>query len=460
MKNPLSNRTPSALADLAHFEVIVMWGEQVLHVAHRTGDEVFAIGQGDKVDYLVNEATAAGATTLLEGGVLRIPAGLSATLESTEGASTISGDVSLPADATAIFNLGDLTFRVKPVERAEKIASSGTIDKRPFSYIGGSLLVHALMLIIFSLSPPKASSMTIQDIDRDSRLVAFMTEAEAIEEPEEEISWMEDAGAAEGDGGHEGDEGEAGDPEEVAENRRLQVRGPRDNQDIRLPREITRTEIETTGIIGALASVSDSFNTPTSPLGAASALGADPMSYLGNLIGDDVGNANGWNGLGMVGTGRASGTRGTTIGVGTLGTIGGGGNCRGENCAYGPGTGTVTSRRRSGRIPPRVTGGRATSTGALSREVIRRVIRRANNQVRHCYEQGLQQRPDLEGRVTARFTISPSGSVVTSNIVSSQLRNQGVESCVNRVVQRLSFPQPSDGGLVTVSYPFMMRSTN
>ena len=303
--------------------------------------------------------------------------------------------------------------------------------------------------------------MTIQDIDRDSRLVAFMTDAEAIEEPEEEVSWMEDAGAAEGDGGHEGDEGEAGDPEETAQNQRLQVRGPRDNTNIQLAEEITRSDIETTGVIGALASLTDSFNAPTSPFSAANPMGADQQNFLGNLIGDNIGNAQGWNGLGMVGTGRASGTRGDTIGVGTLNTIGGGGNCRGEHCAdYGAGTGRITGRRHNARIPPRVTGGRATTNGALPREVIRRVIRRANNQVRHCYEQGLQQRPDLEGRITARFTISPSGSVIASNIVSSQLHNASVETCVNQVVRRLSFPQPEDGGLVTVSYPFMMRSTN
>ena len=149
MLNPLSKRTQNSLTDLAHFEVIVMWGEQVLHVAHRSENDVFAIGQGDKVDYLVNEAAAAGVTTLLEGGVLRVPNGITATIQTTEGSSSVTGDVALPAGATATLSLGDLTFRVKPVEQAEKIANTGAIDKRPFSYIGGSLLVHAVMLIIF-----------------------------------------------------------------------------------------------------------------------------------------------------------------------------------------------------------------------------------------------------------------------------------------------------------------------
>ncbi len=57
--------------------------------------------------------------------------------------------------------------------------------------------------------------------------------------------------------------------------------------------------------------------------GTDSALGNDPMSALGSLMGDQVGSNYGFGGLGLRGTGRGGGGTGEgTIGLGNLGTIG------------------------------------------------------------------------------------------------------------------------------------------
>ena len=64
-----------------------------------------------------------------------------------------------------------------------------------------------------------------------------------------------------------------------------------------------------------------------------------------------------------------------------------------------------------GSAVPHIRTGEADVRGSLSREVIRRVIRRHINEVRFCYEQELAQRPDLAGRVTVSFIISATGSV-------------------------------------------------
>ncbi|MGB0678776.1 MAG: TonB family protein [Polyangiales bacterium] len=102
--------------------------------------------------------------------------------------------------------------------------------------------------------------------------------------------------------------------------------------------------------------------------------------------------------------------------------------------------------------PPTVT------SPGLPAEVIRRVVRLHRNEVRACYTQGLQSRPDLAGRVSIAFTVSPSGAVQSSVVQQSSLGDRRVEACVAQAVRRWSFPQPRDGGVVAVRYPFVFQS--
>ena len=169
------------------------------------------------------------------------------------------------------------------------------------------------------------------------------------------------------------------------------------------------------------------------------------------LNGNTAGDTSGFGGLGLRGSGRGGGGTGEgTIGLGNLGTIGHGGG-GGSGSGYGRGA----QVRRVGSVP-RIRTGDADVRGALSREVIRRVIRRHINEVRFCYEQGLNQRPDLEGRVNARFTISSSGAVLNPSIADSTLGDTQVEQCIVGALGRWTFPAPDGGGSVYVSYPFTL----
>ncbi|MEM7609346.1 MAG: AgmX/PglI C-terminal domain-containing protein, partial [Myxococcota bacterium] len=102
--------------------------------------------------------------------------------------------------------------------------------------------------------------------------------------------------------------------------------------------------------------------------------------------------------------------------------------------------------------------GKADVRGSLSREVIRRVVRRHNTEVKFCYEQELNARPDLEGRVTIRFIISPTGAVQNAVTQATTLRNQRVENCIAQAVRRWTFPSPDGGGIVIVNYPFLLSA--
>lgn len=140
--------------------------------------------------------------------------------------------------------------------------------------------------------------------------------------------------------------------------------------------------------------------------------------------------------------------------LGNLGTIGHGAG-GGTGSGYGRGAGGLRGRTA---LVPRIRTGTADVRGSLSREVIRRVIRRHINEVRFCYEQELNQRPDLSGRVLVSFIISPTGAVQSASVGSSTINNARVESCITQAVRRWTFPAPDGGGVVGVNYPFVLDS--
>ena len=120
---------------------------------------------------------------------------------------------------------------------------------------------------------------------------------------------------------------------------------------------------------------------------------------------------------------------------------------------------TVKPRNRSRRArAPRVVAGRAQVHGALDKEIIRRIIRRHINEVKYCYQKELQVKPGLYGRVVIQFTISGTGQVVMAVVQSSTMNNRNVETCIARAVRRWLFPKPKGGGIVIVSFPFVLRS--
>jgi len=92
--------------------------------------------------------------------------------------------------------------------------------------------------------------------------------------------------------------------------------------------------------------------------------------------------------------------------------------------------------------------------GRLPPEVIQRVMRDNFGQFRVCYENGLRNCPNLQGRVSVRFTIARDGSVKNARAVGSDLPDRAVSACVVRKVGGLRFPMP-EGGPVTVVYPIM-----
>ncbi len=468
-------------------EVVVMWGEtSVLHVEHMCPPRSFYVGdvnttlQNAGVDYLVGadvlgtdrmpvvvEAGGSIAVVIPNGATGDVTVGEQsmsladlAASGKTQACSELSGaqQYPLPVGATATVQYRGFRFIVKQVSAGKRIAGGVAVDWSPLVYVGGSLAFFAAILIMFYFLPPSSAGLSLELLSQDSRLVQYLMEPpETVEE--ETPEWLQDnQDDQEGGKGkrHKGEEGQMGKKEAKKTTNRYGIEGPEDNEDPHMAREEAREQARTAGIIGILQQTTGAWNSPTSPFGRDTALGNDPMSALGALMGDQIGENFGFGGLGLRGTGRGGGGTGEgTIGLGNLGTIGhgaGGGNGSG----YGRGAGGFSGRQA---LVPQIRAGTADVHGSLSKEVIRRVIRRHINEVRFCYEQELNQRPDLAGRVTISFIISPTGAVQSSTVAATTLSNQRVETCIAQAVRRWTFPSPEGGGIVVVNYPFMLDST-
>lgn len=190
------------------------------------------------------------------------------------------------------------------------------------------------------------------------------------------------------------------------------------------------------------------------PADGAFAVGDDDEDVWGGLSGSEVGEAYGVGGLGLVGTGRGGGgTSEGTIGLGNTGLIGKGGG-GGTGSGYGRGSGAGFGGR--GRRVPRVRQGKATVSGALDKDIIRRIVRAHINEVRHCYNQGLARAEDLSGTLTVDFTINANGRVAEAEEASTTVPDRRVNRCIVKAVKRWKFPKPRGGGSVEVSYPFVL----
>jgi Ca-activated chloride channel family protein len=280
-----------------------------------------------------------------------------------------------------------------------------------------------------------------------------------------------------------GEEGSMGNPNTKATGNRYGVRGPADNPvDPHVARQAALKDAAEFGIIGLLNSgASGDPSAPTAPWGRDDSLGNDALSARGSMWAADIGDSNkpttatvtsppqaappvapkpasgpqgdssGAGGLGLSGIGEGGGGRGEGIGLGDIGTIGHGAGT-GTGQGFGSGHGRLGGAHRS--RPPQVRMGATTVNGRMPPEVIQRIVRQNFGRFRLCYENGLRNNPNLQGRVSVRFVIDRSGSVGSSANGGSDLPDSSVVSCVVQSFSGLSFPQPEDG-IVTVTYPIL-----
>ena len=470
-------------------EVVVMWGEHsILHVEHLSPPRAFTVGEavdakGKQVtDFLIGsesigtdqlpitaEAGAGVAVVIPAGAVGDVTVNeQTITFEELaaqgqlQASSVLAGaqQYPLPPGATARVWYRGFMFIVRPMAAGRAIGVGGAQTSwKDYLWTIVSMAFHIGLLLLFYFLPPQSSSLSLDLLTADDRFAKYLIEPPEMVE-EETPEWLEETPQEDDEGGkgkrHKDEEGQMGKKDEKKTKNKFGIEGPQDNQDPQMAREEAKEMAANAGIIGILKASVGAFNSPTSPYGADTALGSDPMSALGALMGDQIGGNFGFGGLGLRGTGRGGGGTGEgTIGLGNIGTIGHGAG-GGTGSGYGSGAGGFHGRTSN---VPHIRTGKADVRGSLSKEVIRRIIRRHINEVRFCYEQELNSRPDLKGRIAVKFIVSPTGAVQTAAVASSTMGNAKVEQCIAKAVGRWTFPAPDGGGIVVVTYPFVLEQT-
>ncbi len=449
-------------------EIRILWGRNQLTVQHLSPPRPFTVGE-EGCDYSLptEKLGTAQLPLVVAGPAVQIPQGATGRVQRSGQASVSlaeaaggSSQIALQHGTTVRVELNDIVFEIAAVHAGKKAVGGFTLAALTggaMLYVLGSFAGHAGLFGALAMLMPDmslAGDDTLSDDNRKLIQQFFDTQAE-LEEEEKETEQTAESDADNNEGGTgtraKGEEGSMGDPNTKAQGNRYGVRGPADNADPHIARQAALRDAAEFGMIGLLNSgAGGDPDAPTAPWGRDESLGNDPLSARGNMWGDSIGESFGAGGLGLSGIGEGGGGRGEGIGLGSVGTLGHGAGT-GTGQGFGSGHGRLGRSHRA--RPPRVRMGATSVSGRLPPEVIQRIVRQNFGRFRLCYENGLRNNPNLQGRVTVRFVISRKGTV--SNVSGGgDLPDGGVVSCVTRAFYSLSFPQP-EGGIVTVGYPIM-----
>ncbi|MEM6292010.1 MAG: VIT domain-containing protein [Myxococcota bacterium] len=189
------------------------------------------------------------------------------------------------------------------------------------------------------------------------------------------------------------------------------------------------------GILGMMQQESGHFL--ASPYGGAFAVGNDDEDVWGGLTGSEVGEAFGVGGLGLVGSG------------------GGGGGTASGGLGLGLSNGYGSFSR--GRRVPTVRIERVRASKGLDGDIVRRIIRAHINEVRHCYNQVLDARPNARANVKLTLSISAEGRVVTTDSGTARGLPRSAHRCIESAVKRWKFPKPRGGVRVDATGTLTLR---
>jgi len=429
------------------------------------------VGQNDGVDIpladappertLVERDGAGGFVTSLDGldGEVAF-AGTATTLASMRAA----GHVALPlyVGTQVRTTIGHASFFVRGIAAPARSAPAGFgWEARAFGFVAASAVAHfGLLAMVRSAAPDEQGAPTDMSLSEDTSLRAVSTGHEEPDPLEPEVSDDDDGGG----------EGAATSPTAVAledgtlgTNRanpnpaRLQVQNHGGTP--KLSREQALAIAAESGILA-----SSVFSGPIAVAdGANLADGFDDLDITGGFYdGGGQGAPAGSFGWGVRGTGRGCGNVGglPCSGIASDAFMTAGND--GSDSYTGPlGNGTPNTRRHVNLIPT-VTISKPTTckpnsndaTDCLDGAIIRRYVKRNIEKIKYCYERELLARPDLDGTVTALFTLNANGVVIDSKASGV---DPAVSSCIAQVISSIAFPKVAESGIFPIKYPFQLH---
>lgn len=387
--------------------------------------------------------------------VLRVPEG--AEIVATKGGEALEvvqgvdrvRTLDLAIDHVAEIRLGEFSFYVRPGAAPEKAADRGPLlDWRAARWGLAAFAAHAVVLGTFFLAPPNASALNM-DLDANQQRYVQVQLA-AIAEDREEIQLVQPGGEA--GAGATAPDTAAGAGNETTTPHVAGGRGIRSGSAHRVDHPtITRENITSMGALAALTGMMADMEGGEGVYGNPDMTDGPGGPGFQHLVGGP--GIGGWGGLDMNNAGNGT-CIGTHCGEGTIAS--GPLHTSGDVGPGGIGNGTEPATRPHRDRVPQITPVGAETRGGLSREQVQRTVRQHINEVRFCYSQELQSRPDLEGRVAVQFFVSPDGRVSTSSVAQSSGSVGNVGQCVSQSVRRWTFP--ASEGPTSVTYPFVLQS--
>ncbi|MDB4936942.1 MAG: hypothetical protein JWP87_3914 [Labilithrix sp.] len=171
------------------------------------------------------------------------------------------------------------------------------------------------------------------------------------------------------------------------------------------------------------------------------------------------------------GTGTSGGTEGASSGASSGGASGA---AAGTSGGASGGTTTTTSLPDGGELQgaklgtsshqeietkgdagPKAGPGHSQEPGRR-REDIQTIVMSRRDEARACYDKGLKDHPGIEGDLTVKFVIDPTGVVSDASVDSSKstINEPTVGACIVDIIKKIKFA-PSKGGFETrANYPF------
>ena len=419
------------LANVTAVEVMVLWGQNVLHVAHLRPGESFAVGeeQGKNVgcDFFIPAeklgvtrmpivtSDRAGATAFipdLAKGRAELVGQPTMALKDLRARGelcqqTFGGhQVPLVRGTQLRIEIADFVIRVAAVNAGKptKKGLAAGVDLAAIGSFGMSFAAVGSFIATMAFLMPSLNGLEDTEVTQDQlylmqQFLVAAAEREQDSKPTEEVADV-DADDREGGTGTraKNEEGAMGSAVSRATNHRYAVKRNPDNPEPHLAREAQLADARTFGTIGLLnAGLAGDPKAPTAPWGQTDSSGNDEVSANGNMWGDEIGESYGPGGIGLSGLGEGGGGHGEGIGLGSFGALGHGAGL-GDGQGMGHGHGRLLGGHRS-KAPPAIRIGKSVVSGRLPPEVIQRIVRQNYGRFRMCYEQGLARNPNLEGRV-------------------------------------------------------------
>lgn len=292
------------VANVPAIEVMILWGDAVLHVVHLSPPRSFYVGEEEgknlACDYFIPQEKlgttrapvvlaqpGAGVSMVLlprAKGMIELPGQPKMKIEEAiqqgrvQACAELSGahQIALPPGSKVRMEMDNLVFQVATVNAGRK-APAGLFASRDWStalYVGLSMVVHTGLLAAMAFFMPPLGLTDDEGVNKDQLFLMqqYLNAAAEREMEQKETEQVAEDNADNKEGGTgtraKGEEGSMGNPNSRDANKRYGVAGPKDNQDAHIARSAALREAAEFGMIGLLnTGAGGDPNAPTAPWG-------------------------------------------------------------------------------------------------------------------------------------------------------------------------------------------------